>query len=81
MFPSDLRVGSLKTDRVSPTLTPVWASSSGPELVTPEVVLGPDSRLICKQRPDLCQCRQMSQITPLSPLGISLKYMIVFQEP
>lgn len=47
----------------------------------PQAAPCPGPGLICTQRPDLCVCWQMLKITPLSPLGISLKYTIVFQEP
>ena len=46
----------------------------------PHPALCPGPRLICKQRPDLCERWQMLKITPLGPLGISLKYTIIFQE-
>ena len=51
------------------------------KLVPPAAAMCPGPRFICKQRPGLCDCWQMLKITPLGPLGISLKYTIVFQEP
>lgn len=71
------QAGAHEGRAVSPThphLNQAWGLPSphppaqpGTELVPPVAAKGPGSRLVGKQRADLCECWQMLEITPLRP--------------